>query len=636
MGDNLRIMTNCVTYHRPSHPSCLCLRALRIACFCLVAAAASAQQVQLTGIATGLSRPVDIQQPGDGSNRLFVLEQEGLVRVIQDGALDTLPVLDIRDRVTRINSSGDERGLLGLAFPPEFKTRQYFYLNYTDRSGNTTISRFHMTAPGANTASAASEKILLTINQPYTNHNGGQLQFGPDGYLYIGMGDGRSGNDPFGHSQSPRSLLGKMLRIDVESNPAAYAIPPSNPFAGSLLTFPEIWASGLRNPWRFSFDRASGNLWIADVGQGRAEEIDLQPASSKGGENYGWNVMEGMQCRMAGCTPTGVRPIFEYTRESGDISITGGYVYRGTISPSLRGLYIFGDYVSGRIWALREESGTWARELLIRPPNFRISTFGQDQAGEVYVANYSAGAIYRIDLSGPPRLTSSSVVNGASFATGLTPGSAASAFTSGAKLTPGIVAASSLPLPSTLDGIQVLVNGTPAPLYAAANVNGLEQINFQAPFELSGSQTASVAVRRGDATGQAVDIPVRETHPGVFTLDGTKAIVVHATGNTLVTSSAPLQPGEDVYLYATGLGPVDNTPPTGAATPGSPLATTRTLPSITIGGQACLVRFAGLAPALAGVYQVNLVVPPGIPSGERELVLTSGSAVAPTVRVPVR
>lgn len=609
---------------------------LLLAFFFCFAAIAQSQQVQLTAIATGLSRPVDIQQPGDGSNRIFVLEQEGLVRVIQDGALNPRPVLDIRDRVTRINSGGDERGLLGLAFPPDFKSKQYFYLNYTNRSGDTTISRFHMTAADANTAEPGSEKILLTINQPFTNHNGGQLQFGPDGYLYIGMGDGGSGNDPFGHAQSPRSLLGKMLRIDVESNPAAYAIPPSNPFAGSLLTLPEIWATGLRNPWRFSFDRATGNLWIGDVGQGRAEEIDLQPASSKGGENYGWNNMEGMQCRMAGCTPSGIRPIFEYTRESGDISITGGYVYRGSISPTLRGLYIFGDYVSGRIWALREENGGWARELLIRPPNFRISTFGQDQAGEVYVANYSGGGIHRIDLTGPPRLTSSSVVNGASFATGLTPGSAASAFTSGAKPTPGLIAASSLPLPTTLDGIQILVNGAPAPLYAVANVNGLEQVNFQAPFELAGSQSARVAVRRGEVTGQAVDIPVREAHPGVFTLDGAKAIVVHAASNTLVTASAPLQPGEDVYLYATGLGPVDNTPATGAATPASPLATARTLPSITIGGQACLVRFAGLAPALAGVYQVNLIVPPGIPSGEQELVLASGASIAPAVRVPAR
>lgn len=610
------------------------MRNVRWLCVWAMVAVAGAQEVRLAEVATGFARPVDIQQPDDGSGRLFVLEQAGYVRVIRGGVPQL--VLDITDRVTRINAGGDERGLLGLAFPRDFKAKQYFYLNYTNRSGATTISRFRMTAADADTADPASEQILLTIAQPFSNHNGGQMQFGPDGFLYIGMGDGGSANDPQRNAQNPQSLLGKMLRIDVESNLAAYSVPSSNPFRNNLLYRPEIWATGLRNPWRFSFDSATRNMWIADVGQGRAEEINLQLAASTGGENYGWNVMEGLNCVSPGCTPLGVRPVIEYTRQNGDISITGGYVYRGSISPTLRGLYIYGDYASGRIWTLGQENGQWVSQLLIRPANFLISTFGQDRAGEVYVANYRTGTIYRIELTGPPRLTSSSVVNGASYVAGLTPGSAATAFVSGAKYNAGVTAAESLPLPTAIEEIAVLVDDVPAPLYAVANVGGLEQINFQAPFELAGAQSARVAVRRGAVTGAAVDVGVFDAQPAVFTSDGAKAIVVRAAGNTLVTAESPLQPGENVYLYATGLGTVDNTPATGAATPESPLARTRTLPAVTIGGQSAIVSFAGLAPGLAGVYQVNLVVPVNIPSGEQDLVVTLGNAASPVVRVPAR
>ncbi len=603
---------------------------------CALAAVAGAQEVRLVEVASGLPRPTDIQQPDDDSGRLFVLDQNGLVRVVRRGEAEPQLVMDITDRVTRINAGGDERGLLGMAFPPDFKTKQYFYLNYTDRSGDTKISRFRMISQDADTADPSSEKILLTVNQPFSNHNGGQLQFGPDGFLYIGMGDGGSANDPQRNAQNPRSMLGKMLRIDVESDLNAYSVPSTNPFRNNLLYSPEIWATCLRNPWRFSFDSATGNLWIADVGHGRAEEINVQLKSSPGGENYGWNVMEGMSCLMPPCNQIGVRPIFEYLHTEGNVSITGGYVYRGSISPSLRGLYIYGDYASGRIWTLAEESGRWMNQLLIRPSNFTISTFGQDRNGEVYVANHRAGAIYRIELAGPPRLTSSSVVNGASFVAGLTPGSAASAFPSGAKASVGITPAESLPLPTALEDISVLVNDTPAPLYAVANVGGQEQINFQAPFELEGTRSARIAVRRGGVTGAGVDVPVFDTQPAVFTSDGTKAIVVRAAGNTLVTAESPLQPGENVYLYATGLGPVDNTPATGAGAPSSPLARTRTLPSVTIGGQTCIVSFAGLAPELAGVYQVNLVVGINIPSGEQDLALSVNGQPAPTVRVHAR
>lgn len=605
-------------------------------CALIFGALAFGQEPRLVEIAAGFARPVDIQQPDDGTNRLFIVEQAGTVRVMRDGAVVNIPVLDIRDRVTVLGGGGDERGLLGLAFPPGFQNKQYFYLNYTNRSGATTISRFRMSGAGADTAEASSEQVLLTIAQPFSNHNGGQLQFGPDGYLYVGMGDGGSANDPQGNAQNPQSLLGKMLRLDVESDLSAYRIPATNPFVNDLPHRREIWATGVRNPWRFSFDKATGDMWIADVGQNRAEEVNVQPAASQGGESYGWNVMEGLQCLRAGCTPTGVRPIHEYTRENGDVSITGGYVYRGSMSPSLRGLYIYGDYASGRIWTLGQENGLWVNRLLMRPASFLISTFGQDRAGEVYVANLRTGSISRIEVTGPPRLTSSSVVNGASYVAGLTPGSAATAFVSGAKPAAGIRQATSLPLPTTLEEISVLVNDTPAPLYAVANVNGLEQVNFQAPFELAGLTSARVAVRRGTASSAPVDVPVFTTQPGVFTSDGVRGVLVRADTNTLVTAANPLLPGENVYLYATGLGPVDNQPATGSGTPAAPLAQTRTFPVITIGGRSCLVRFAGLAPELAGVYQVNLVVPPGIASGEQDLVLTVSGSAAPPVKVFAR
>lgn len=357
----------------------------------LLAASVVAQEpaIRLVKVAEGFARPTDIQQPDDGSGRLFVVEQAGLIRVVRNGSVLAEPFLDIRDRVTRIGGIGDERGLLGLAFPPDFARKQYLYVNYTDRAGDTAISRFRVSAASRDRAEPGSEQVLLTVDQPFANHNGGQLAFGPDGYLYIGLGDGGSAGDPRGNGQNRRTLLGKMLRIDVEPDLGRYRVPASNPFANDPAYLPEIWALGLRNPWRFGFDPATGDLWIADVGQNRAEEINFQPASNRGGENYGWALMEGFQCFAPGCNAEGLfLPVHEYdTRRQGDVSVTGGYVYRGELSPALRGAYIYGDYASGRIWALRREGGKFANELLMDSP-FSISTFGQDRTGEVYVADY--------------------------------------------------------------------------------------------------------------------------------------------------------------------------------------------------------------------------------------------------------
>jgi len=336
--------------------------------------------------------PVTIANAADGTNRLFVVEQSGQIHIIQNGNLLTTPFLTITARV----SCCGERGLLGLAFPPGFASKQYFYVNYTNTNGNTVISRFRLTS-NPNVADPNSEQIVLTIAQPFSNHNGGQLQFGPDGYLYIGMGDGGSSGDPQNRAQNPAELLGKILRIDSESNLTQYQIPPTNPFVGNSAYRPEIWAMGLRNPWRFSFDRDTGDLLIADVGQNQWEELNWQSALSNGGENYGWRIMEGTHCfnPASGCIQTGLTlPIAEYNHSLG-CSITGGYRYRGLQFPNLYGVYLYGDYCSGRVWGLRTQGSSWETTQLTQTP-YQITTFGENEQGELFVADYTSGTIYHI------------------------------------------------------------------------------------------------------------------------------------------------------------------------------------------------------------------------------------------------
>ena len=344
--------------------------------------------ISLTRIAGGFVQPVAITHAGDGSGRLFVAEQGGLIRILLSGVVAPVPFLDITGLVT---PSGGEQGLLGLAFPPGFNTRRTFYVNYTNRTGvgNTVIARYGLTAD-ANRADPASRQELLNIVQPFANHNGGQLAFGPDGQLYIGTGDGGSGGDPLGNGQSIATLLGKLLRIDVLSGISPYAIPIGNPFGN------EIWAYGLRNPWRFSFDRLTGDLYLADVGQSLVEEVNFQPAGLGAGANYGWNIMEGSRCfGSPACSNAGLTlPVAEYLHGNGDCSVTGGYVYRGSAA-ALKGIYFYGDFCSGRIWGLRRTATGFETALLI-DTTFSISTFGEDEAGELYVADYGTGDIYRI------------------------------------------------------------------------------------------------------------------------------------------------------------------------------------------------------------------------------------------------
>lgn len=330
--------------------------------------------------------------------RLFVLEQGGRIRIIQDGQLLEQPFLDITDRV---GSLASEQGLLGLAFHPDYATsgaagEGRFFVNYTDYSGNTHISRFSVSEDDPNQANPASEVDYLTQEQPFPNHNGGSLAFGPDGYLYAGLGDGGSANDPLQAGQDLTTVLGKVLRLDVDSAADEYTTPPDNPFAGVEGVRPEIWAYGLRNPWRFSFDRETGDFFIADVGQNQWEEVNFQPANSPGGENYGWQIMEANHCvDAAACDQTDlIAPIFEYDHTMG-CSITGGYVYRGSLYPTMVGNYFVSDYCSGTIWRLFLDGDQWVSDI-VQDTELIVSSLGEDAAGELYLLNYWAGTIFRV------------------------------------------------------------------------------------------------------------------------------------------------------------------------------------------------------------------------------------------------
>lgn len=340
----------------------------------------------LQQFAAGFSEPVYLAAVPDGSGQLWVLERRGVISLVGDGSA-ALTVLDIS---ARVGAKGQEQGLLGLAFHPNFARNGRLFLDYTNQDGDTVIAEFHMAADGT-AVDAESEEILLTIPQPYANHNGGQLQFGPDGNLYIGMGDGGAANDPHGNGQNLSSLLGKILRISVDFG-MPYTVPADNPFLGTPNARPEVWAYGLRNPWRFSFDRETGDVWIADVGQNKFEEVDFMPAEVSSGANYGWNIMEGQHCfKKKDCQTDGlVLPIAEYDHSAG-CSITGGYVYRGSALPGLRGVYLYGDFCSGNIWGIRAEG---APQLLL-DTNLNISSFGEDAAGELYVLDLK-GSVFRV------------------------------------------------------------------------------------------------------------------------------------------------------------------------------------------------------------------------------------------------
>jgi glucose/arabinose dehydrogenase len=354
--------------------------------------------IGLEPVVGGFERPVFLAEPDDGTGRHFVVEQPGRIRIVEDGELAAEPFLDITDRV----EFGGEQGLLSVAFHPDYVENGEFFVGYTAQSGegagDNTVARFRVADDDPDRADPASEEILLAVSDPYPNHNGGLVAFGPDGYLYVGMGDGGAGGDPQGNAQNRETLLGDILRIDVDNAEAdvPYAIPDDNPFAGGDGGRPEIWASGLRNPWRFSFDRKTGDLWIADVGQNWIEEINVQQASEDGGANFGWDVLEGTACYSDDeCDPDPfVPPVAEYTHDVG-CSVTGGYVYRGNEIAELDGVYLFGDYCSGLVWGLEpNEAGAWDTLGPVET-GLNISSFAEDLAGNVYLLA-SDGVVYRL------------------------------------------------------------------------------------------------------------------------------------------------------------------------------------------------------------------------------------------------
>ena len=352
--------------------------------------AAAAPVIALQPFVSGLTSPVDLQPSRDGTGRLFVVEQGGIIRVIKAGKLLATPFLNL----TNIVHSGGEEGLLGLAFHPAYKTNGRFFVNYTrvvSGQHQTIIAEYHVSSTNKDVADPTGA-ILLKVNQPFDNHKGGQLVFGPDGYLYIGLGDGGDQGDPLKNGQKLSTLLGKMLRIDVDSG-APYKIPPTNPFIGRTGVKPEIWAYGFRNPWRFSFDLQSKKLYIGDVGQDAYEEIDIGTI----GGNFGWNVMEGAHCYPIGstCNQSGkILPIAEVPHPEAE-AIIGGFVYRSTVIPGLSGYYVFGDFITGTIWGLKQVSGTWQRTTLLSTGR-GISAFGRDASGTLYVIDYLNGAIFKI------------------------------------------------------------------------------------------------------------------------------------------------------------------------------------------------------------------------------------------------
>ena len=381
------------------------LRHIGALCAILIIAAASAchdatrpggtnQNVppMLRLVAGNLNSALFLTAPPSDTGRVFIVLQGGQIRVVRHDTLLATPFLDLSSLV----SCCGERGLLGLAFHPQYASNGYFYVDYTDAAGNTQVARYRVSAD-PDLADPNSALPVLSQTQPFSNHNGGMLVFGNDAYLYIGLGDGGSGGDPQGNGQNLNTQLGKILRIDVNGGPP-YAVPASNPFVGQAGALSDIWDYGVRNPWRFSFDRTTHELYIGDVGQDSLEEIDVEPPLA-GGRNYGWNRMEGMSCYQAGCSSTCITlPVLDYPHAQG-CSVTGGYVYRGTQVPALSGLYLYADYCSGWVKSFRYRNGqvTEQQEWPDLEPGGSISSFGEDAKGELYVVQYGgSGAVYRI------------------------------------------------------------------------------------------------------------------------------------------------------------------------------------------------------------------------------------------------
>ena len=592
-------------------------------------------EVRTSLVASGFSSPVGISNARDGSGRLFVVERAGRIWIL-DSNFNRLPepFLDIRGRVV----SGGEQGLLSVAFPPDFATSKVFFVNYTNPS--TIISRFTVDPGNPNQAIPASEVVYLTEQQPFGNHNGGDLHFGPDGFLYAGMGDGGSGDDPGNRAQDLASRLGKMLRLDVSQGAPARAAA-GNPFANQAGARPEIWSYGVRNPWRFSFDRMTGDMFIGDVGQNQREEVSFEPAGV-GGRNHGWRLMEGLRCNIpsAGCNDGSlVLPILEYDHARGRCSVTGGYVYRGARFPTLTGTYFFADFCEGGLYAGVQTGASWAQQGPL-PMGFTISAFGEDEAGEIYFTNFGAGEIHRIEATtSGPLISSGGVVNAATLSSGpVSPGSIVSVF--GAGFAAQNTVAPGAPLPTTLGGSSFAFGGAAAGIFFVSP----GQANILVPASLEGQSSANLVASRDGAAGPAANVALTPYAPGIFSMnqsgDGQGAALIAGLGLLAApaaqfAAARPARAGDALEVYATGLGPV--TAATGLHPEQSvQLFETTQTPTATLGGVEVPVVFSGLAPGFVGLYQVNLALTGAVPSGPAvPLQITQGGAVSKVVTVAI-
>jgi uncharacterized protein (TIGR03437 family) len=606
---------------------------------------ASAQTtIQLQLFATGFSFPILTTSARDGSNRIFIVERTGKIQLMIPGTSAPLPTpfLDLTAKVLTSNAVGDERGLLGLAFHPQFKTNRRFFVNYTRRNdGATVISEFTASAANANVADT-TEKPILTITQPFSNHNGGMMDFGKDGFLYIGMGDGGSGNDPGNRSQNIEDLLGKFLRIDVDTPNGAvpYSSPSTNPFFGATPGRDEIYSTGWRNPWRWSFDRQTGELYAGDVGQNAIEEIDIVTL----GGNYGWRVLEGTRCTNLGpasCTAPGfIAPIHEYPQGGGRCSVTGGYVYRGTRSTLTPGTYVFGDYCSGEIF-LRE--GGSVRMALDSP--HLISSFGEDEAGELYVLHLGTGAngaVYRI-VNPNSTAAAATSVSAANYRSPLARESITAVF--GSDLAVVTLPNGGGTLPTNLGGTQINVTDS-------AGTSRASQLFFVSPTQANylipagtAAGTATVTITNWSGVLSRGTVQINSVAPGLFTANssgrgvpaavaerilanGSRSTVPVATFNAAQNQFVPVPidlgtAADSVFLVGFGTG--------------FRFRSALTAVTATIGGTPAEVSFAGAQNDFVGLDQTNIRIPFSLAGrGEVDVVLTVDGIAANTVRINIK
>ncbi len=599
--------------------------------------------IQLQPVVTGLAFPVFVASSRDGTNRLFILERAGKIQLLMPGAstLSAAPFLDLTSKVLTGTTVGDERGLLGLAFHPGFKTNRRFFVNYTRRpDGATVISEFKVSIGNGNQADV-EEKVILTIAQPFSNHNGGMMDFGKDGFLYIGSGDGGSANDPGNRAQNIDELLGKFLRIDVDTPNGAvpYSSPATNPFFGATAGRDEIYSIGWRNPWRWSFDRQTGELYAGDVGQGQIEEIDIVTL----GGNYGWRVLEGTRCTNLGpasCTTPGfTAPIHEYAQSGGRCSVTGGYVYRGTRETLAAGTYVFGDYCTGEIFL--RENGT-VRMALDSPYN--ISSFGEDEAGEIYLVHLGGGTngvVYRITNPAAPVAQATSV-SAANYRSPLAREVITAVF--GANLA-AVTQSGSSPLPTNLGGTQITVTDSAgasrlAPLFFVSPT----QVNYLVPAGTAAG-TATVTITSWSGVVSRGTVQINPVAPGLFTANssgrGVPAAVVErirANGSRSTEPVSQFDTTQNQFVpVPIDLGAESDQVFLSAFGTGFRFRSSLSAVTATIGGTAAEVTFAGDQGGFVGLDQANIRIPRSLLNrGEVDVVLTVDGQPANTVRINIK